>query len=322
VLKPASDTPASAAVLAEAFLEAGLPDGVLNIVFGPGNILGNALINHPDVQMISFTGSSEVGKLISTSAGQQMKRCAMEMGGKNAQIIMDDANLNLAVEGALWGAFGTTGQRCTATSRLIVHKKVYDDIVAEMISRANKLKLGNGLDAEIDVGPLINEAQLMKVATYVGIGENEGARLMTGGQRDLSDNCKDGWFYRPTIFVNVELHMRIAQEEIFGPVLGIMKVNSLEEALEVVNNTAYGLSCSIYTKDIDRALKAANDTETGITYINSPTIGAEAHLPFGGLKATGNGHREGGWTAYDMYTEWKTVFIDYSGRLQKAQIIE
>lgn len=320
VLKPASDTPASAATLAKALVEAGLPNGVLNVVFGEGSVLGNVLVNHPKVQLISFTGSSEVGRIISTATGQTMKKCSMELGGKNGQVVLEDADLDLALEGALWGAFGTSGQRCTATSRLIVHEAVYDRLVAELITRTKNLRLGNGLDAGVDVGPVVNEGQLKKIAEYVRIGQEEGAELATGGERETRAGCAEGWFFKPTIFLDVKPEMRIAQEEIFGPVLVVIKVKSFEEALQVLNETHYGLSASVYTKDITRAMRAVRDIETGITYINGPTIGAEVHLPFGGLKESGNGHRDAGWTVYDIFTEWQTVFIDYSGKLQRAQI--
>lgn len=320
VFKPASDTPASAAKLVEILAEAGVPPGVVNLVFGAGPQAGEALLAHPEVALISFTGSSEVGRHIGQVCGQALKRCSLELGGKNAQIVMEDADLNLAVDGALWGAFGTTGQRCTATSRLIVHQAVYQEFLDRFLERTRRLRLGAGLRPETDMGPLINERQREKVDRYVKIGLQEGARLLLGGHIYQEGDCARGWFYVPTIFTEVTPQMTIAKEEIFGPVVAIMKVASLEEAIEVHNATGYGLSSSIYTREVSRVFRAVPEIEAGITYVNSPTIGAEAHLPFGGVKNSGNGHREGGWTAYDIFTEWKTVYVDYSGRLQKATI--
>jgi aldehyde dehydrogenase (NAD+) len=320
VIKPATDTPASAHHLVEILAEAGIPEGVINIVHGGGSAVGVPLVAHPDVKMISFTGSSDVGKTIAEGSAKTLKRVSLELGGKNAQIIMDDADLDLAIEGALWGAFGTTGQRCTATSRLIVMKEVHDEVVRRIVDRAVKLKLGDGLDPGSEVGPLVNRGQRERVHEYVEIGKKEGAKLVAGGAPAEDGALKDGWFYKPTIFDGVTPGMRIAVEEIFGPVLSILTVSSLTEAIQVLNNTPYGLSSSIYTRDVDRAMRAIRDIEAGITYINGPTIGAEVQLPFGGVKETGNGHREGGPTVIDAFTEWKSVYIDYSGRLQKAQI--
>ncbi len=320
VFKPASDTPATATSLVEILIEAGVPAGVVNIVHGGGNEVGMALVEHPDVDLISFTGSTPVGKKISEAASKTLKRVSLELGGKNALIVMDDANLELALEGVLWGAFGTTGQRCTATSRLIVHEKIYDKFMSRLVERTKRLRLGNGLDENVDVGPCINEGQRKKVHEYVEIGMSEGARIATGGKIASKDGLSKGWFYEPTILENVTAEMRVAREEIFGPVLAVLKVRSMEEAIPIANNTRYGLSSSVYTQDINKAYQAIRDIQAGITYINAPTIGAEAHMPFGGLKETGNGHREGGWTVYDFFTEWKTIYIDYSGKLQRAQI--
>ncbi len=320
VFKPASDTPLTATTLVEILLEAGVPPKVINLVHGTGNRVGLPLVEHPDVNLISFTGSTVVGKIISKRASESLKRVSLELGGKNAQIVMDDANLELALDGVLWGAFGTTGQRCTATSRLILHEKIYDRFMDMLVERARKLKLGDGLKSETDVGPLINEAQRNKVHEYVKIGQEEGAKLVLGGDIFEEGDCKNGWFYQPTIFTEVTPEMRIAQEEIFGPVLSVIRVKSFEEAIQVLNNTKYGLSSSIYTQDVNSAFRAIRDIEAGITYINGPTIGAEAHMPFGGVKETGNGHREGGWEVYEFDTETKTVFVDYSGKLQRAQI--
>ncbi len=320
VFKPASDTPATATVFVEILLEAGVLPEAINLVHGGGSSVGMAIVTHPDVNMISFTGSSAVGKVINAAAGKDLKRVSLELGGKNAQIVMDDANLELALEGVLWGAFGTTGQRCTATSRLILHEKVYDKFLDMLVERASKIKIGNGLDESVEMGPVINESQREIIHNYVKIGQEEGATLLLGGDVYEEGECAKGWFYKPTIFVDVKPSMRIAQEEIFGPVLSVLKVSDLDEAIKVLNGTKYGLSSSIYTQDVNAAFKAMRDIEAGITYINGPTIGAECHMPFGGVKETGNGHREGGWSAYDFFSEVKTIYVDYSGRLQRAQI--
>ncbi len=320
VFKPASDTPATATVFVEILLEAGVMPEAINLVHGGGSTVGMAIVTHPDVNMISFTGSSAVGKVINAAAGKDLKRVSLELGGKNAQIVMDDANLELALEGVLWGAFGTTGQRCTATSRLILHEKVYDKFLDMLVERASKIKIGNGLDESVEMGPVINESQREIIHNYVKIGQEEGATLVLGGDVYEEGECAKGWFYQPTIFVDVKPNMRIAQEEIFGPVLSVLKVSDLDEAIKVLNGTKYGLSSSIYTQDVNAAFKAMRDIEAGITYINGPTIGAECHMPFGGVKETGNGHREGGWSAYEFFSEVKTIYVDYSGRLQRAQI--
>jgi aldehyde dehydrogenase (NAD+) len=320
VFKPASDTPATATLLVEILTEAGVPKGVVNLVHGGGTEVGMALVEHPEVDLVSFTGSTSVGKKISEIASRTLKRVSLELGGKNAQIVMDDANLDLALEGVLWGAFGTTGQRCTATSRLIIHEKVYDRFLSLVVDKAKKLRVGDGLKEDVDVGPCVNEKQFTTVEEYVRIGVQEGAVVAAGGKRAAGDGLANGWFYEPTVLADVTPSMRVAREEIFGPVLSVIRVKSLEEAIEVANNTQYGLSSSIYTQDINNAYRAIRDIRAGITYINAPTIGAEAHMPFGGVKETGNGHREGGWTVYEFYTEWKTVYVDYSGQLQRAQI--
>ena len=320
VLKPAEDTPATATRLVEILNEAGLPPGVVNLVHGRGEEVGAALVQHPDVQLVSFTGSAAVGREIAASCGRSLKRVSLELGGKNAQIVMEDADLELAVEGALWGAFGTTGQRCTATSRLIVHHAIAKRMTEALVARAQKLKIGYGLEESVDMGPLINQGARDKVLRYIEIGKQEGARLLIGGGIHDSGACAKGCFFQPTIFDQVKSGMRIAQEEIFGPVLSVIEVGSFEDAIQVLNDSSYGLSSSIYTQDVARAFRAIRDIETGITYINGPTIGAEVHLPFGGVKNTGNGHREAGTTVYDIFTEWKSVYVDYSGKLQKAQI--
>ncbi len=320
VFKPASDTPATATKLVEILVEAGVPPGVVNLVHGTGREVGEAILSHPDIGVISFTGSSEVGSRIAEVAGRHLKRVSLELGGKNPQIVMEDADLELALEGVLWGAFGTTGQRCTATSRLILHEPIHDKFIEMLVERVKKLKIGNGLDETIEMGPVINESQLNKILEYVEIGKKEGAKLIYGGERLTDGDYAKGWFMQPTIFVDVKPEMRIAQEEIFGPVLAVIKVKDFDEAIEVANNTTYGLSSSIYTTDIRLAMRAVELLEAGITYINAPTIGAECHLPFGGVKRTGNGHREGGKWAYEIFTEIKTVYVDFSGKLQKAQI--
>lgn len=320
VFKPAVDTPKTAATLVEVMMEAGLPDGVVNLVHGKGSDVGNAIVTHTDVDLISFTGSTGVGKQLSKDASDTLKRVSLELGGKNAQVVMDDADLDLALEGVLWGAFGTTGQRCTATSRLILHEKIYDKFLEMLVERTSKLRLGDGLLSNAEVGPIINESQRKNTQNYVKIGIEEGAKLVCGGNIATGEELKNGWFHEPTIFSEVKPNMRIATEEIFGPVLSVLKCNSLEDGITLLNKTIYGLSSSLYTKNINDAFKAIRDIQAGITYINVPTIGAEAHMPFGGVKQTGNGHREGGWTVYDFFTEWKAIYIDYSGKLQRAQI--
>lgn len=321
VIKPATDTPLSVVNFIAVLHECGIPDGVVNMVTGSGREVGEPLINHPDVKLVSFTGSTEVGRSVSALCGPSFKHSCLEMGGKNAQMVMDDADIDLAVDGALWGGFGTTGQRCTATSRVIIHKKVYKKFVEAYVERARRLKVGNGLDASVDMGPAVSESQLRTVEQYVQIGTKEdGAKLLCGGHRLTEGDLKYGFFHEPTAFGDVAPDMRLATEEIFGPVVSLIPVDSFEQAIEVCNSVIYGLSASIYTRDINRAFVAMRDVYTGIFYINAPTIGAEVHLPFGGTKATGNGHREAGQAALDVFSEWKAVYVDYSGVLQKAQI--
>ena len=328
VFKPAELTPKTAATLIE-IIESSIKEvlgkdyipGVVNIVHGKGSIVGEAIISHNDIDLISFTGSTKVGKRINEVAGGDLKRVSLELGGKNAQIVMNDADLELALEAVLWGAFGTTGQRCTATSRLILHKDIHDEFLKMLSEKAKTLKLGYGNDPDNQIGPCISESQRDSVHSYVKIGlEEDKATLLCGGEFATEDELADGWFYKPTIFTDVKPGMRIEQEEIFGPVLSVIKCNDLEDAINILNDTKYGLSSSIFTKNINDAFKAIRDIKAGITYVNGATIGAEAHMPFGGVKQTGNGHREGGWTVYDFYTEWKAVYIDYSGKLQRAQI--
>jgi len=320
VLKPAEDTPISATLLFEILTEAGIPPGVINLVHGMGPEAGAPLVAGDGVAAVSFTGSTETGRAVSLACARDFKPCHLEMGGKNAMIVMADANLDLALDGAVWGAFGTTGQRCTATSRILVQKHIYDDFRDRLAERAKALRVGNGLEASTEVGPLINEAQLQKVMEYVQIGRNEGAKIASGGSRLQKAAFANGWFHEPTIFADCAPGMRIAREEIFGPVVALIPFGALDEALEIANGVVYGLSASIYTRDVNQALRAARDLQTGIVYVNAPTIGAETHLPFGGTKQTGNGHREAGSAALDFYTEWKTIYMDYSDRLQRAQI--
>lgn len=322
VIKPASDTPLSALRLVEILYEAGLPEGVVNIVFGPGGTVGEALLHHPDVAVISFTGSTDSGRRVAIEAAKSLKRVSLEMGGKNAVIVMDDANLDLAVEGILWSAYGTTGQRCTACSRVIVQRGVTQKLLDKLVPRIEQLRLGNGLDEMVDVGPVINASQLEKIHSYTEIGKAEGARLVTGGSKAEDGELARGYFYRPTLFTNVQPDMRLAQEEIFGPTLSMIEVDTLDEAIAVNNNTKYGLSSAIYTQDINRVQRAMRDITTGILYVNSGTTGAEIQFPFGGTRGTGNGHREAGIAGIDAFTEWKVVYTDYSGKLQKAQIDE
>jgi aldehyde dehydrogenase (NAD+) len=320
VLKPAEDTPLCAVEFVKALDDAGIPPGVINLVLGTGNTAGAALTMHPDVRMISFTGSTIIGRRVAEDGGRLGKRISLECGGKNAQIVMPDANLELALEGALWGAFGTAGQRCTSTSRLILHKDIYEKFSATLVERAKKLKVGPGLKNGTQMGPLISDKQMERVLEYIEIGKKEGATLLCGGKRMDSEDYKDGTFVEPTIFSDVTPTMRIFREEIFGPVLSIVKAGNMEEAVEILNDCEYGLSSSVYTQDVNRALAAIREIEAGIVYLNGPTIGAEVHLPFGGVKGSGNGHREAGKTGLDIFTEWKTVYIDYSGKLQRAQI--
>lgn len=320
VIKPASFVPQSTIKLVEILVEAGLPDGVVNVVLGTGEEVGNALMHHPDVPVISFTGSTETGKAISLAAAEHNKRLTLEMGGKNAVIVAEDANLDLAAEGILWGAFGTTGQRCTATSRVIVHKSVQDELVSRLKKGAESLVLGDGAQKGVSVGPQVSEGQRNTTVKYVEIGKAEGAELVTGGNIPTGDGLDKGWFHEPTIFNNVTRDMRIANEEIFGPVVSIIPVESLEEAIDIANSVEYGLSASIFTQDVNNAFTAMRDIYTGILYVNAGTTGAEIHLPFGGTKATGNGHREAGTAALDFYTEWQSIYVDFSGKLQRAQI--
>ncbi len=322
VVKSGEDVPLSTINLVKSCEEAGIPKGVVNIVNGFGEA-GAALVGHKDVRLISFTGSTTTGKLIAENCARQNKIVSLEMGGKNVIIVMDDADVDNAVEGSLWGAFGTSGQRCTASSRLVVHKKVYKKFTEKLAERAKKLRVGNGLDKKTDVGPVINEDALRKIMGYIDIGKNQDkAKLVCGGNHLTKGEYKNGYFIEPTVFIDASPKMRISQEEIFGPVTTVIPFSTFDEAIEIANGVEYGLSSAIYTQDVNRAFHAMQEMYTGIFYVNSATIGAEVHLPFGGTKGTGNGHREAGTQVLDIFSEWKSIYVDYSGRLQKAQIDE
>lgn len=321
VIKPAEDTPLSTYNLVKACEEAGVPPGVVNLVTGYGETVGAAITGHSDLRLISFTGSTETGRTVAYACAERNAICSLEMGGKNAIIVMDDADVDNAIEGALWGAFGTSGQRCTASSRLIVHKKIYREFAKKLVEQAKSLRVGNGADPKVQVGPVINDDAAQKILSYIDIGQHEdGATLACGGNRLEKGEHSHGFFIEPTVFTDVQPNMRIAQEEIFGPVTSVIPTDSLEDAIEIANGVRYGLSAAIYTQDVNRAFQAMNETYTGIFYVNSSTIGAEVHLPFGGTKATGNGHREAGTQVLDIFSEWKSIYVDYSGKLQRAQI--
>lgn len=319
VYKPSTLTPLCAATLVEIFEEAGLPPGILNLVTGPPETVGIAIVEHPKIRALSFTGGVRAGREIYSRAARLLKKVTLELGSKNPLIVMDDADVDLAIEGVLFGAFGTAGQRCTATSRLIVHERVYNEVMGKLMEKTKALKVGNPLDSSVDIGPVCGVEQQTKILNYIEIGREAGAKLLCGGRKRIGGKNDKGFFIEPTIFEATH-GMRITKEEIFGPVLSVLKVQGYEQAVEVANDVEYGLSSSIYTRDISTAYSAINDLETGIIYVNAPTIGAEVHLPFGGVKNTGNGAREAGSTAIEEFTEIKTVFIDYSGKLQKAQI--
>src|SRR5437016_2255902 len=320
VLKPASDTPALAERFVELLGEAGLPDGVVNIVFGGGSSVGDRMVRHPDIRVITLTGSRETGVRVLEAGAETLKHVHLELGGKNAIIVMDDADLDLAVDGIVWSAFGTSGQRCTAASRVIVHEAAYDQLARRLVARVEQMRLGPGWEEDTDIGPVINRGALEKIHSYTQIGQDEGAKLLTGGEVAGGNGLDKGFYYRPTVFGDVRPAMRIAQEEIFGPTTALIRVRSLDEAIAVSNGVEYGLSSSIFSSDVNNAFRAMRDLNTGITYINAGTIGAEVHLPFGGTKHTGNGHREAGQAALDVFTEWKSIYVDYSGKLQRAQI--
>jgi alpha-ketoglutaric semialdehyde dehydrogenase len=320
VLKPASDTPLTALHFIQVLEAAGIPPGVVNFVTGRGSRVGNPLVEHPDVRVVSFTGSTETGRTVAGKCATAFKKHNLEMGGKNVIMVMDDADLELAVDGALWGGFGTSGQRCTASSRMVVHRKVYQEFVNRFAGRAGTLRVGNGLDDRTQMGPIINQKQKESILGWIETGKREGARLVCGGNPLEEGDLRHGHFIAPTIFADVSPSMQIAQEEIFGPVVSVLPCGSFEEAIEIGNGVRYGLSSSIYTQDINRAFVAMREMNTGIFYVNSPTIGAEIHLPFGGTKDTGNGHREAAEATLDVFSEWKAVYVDFSGRLQRAQI--
>src|SRR5688572_23598621 len=320
ILKPAEDVPHTATVLVEVLLEAGLPPEVIQLVHGLGEVVGKALVEHPDVPVISFTGSTETGRFVGETSGRMHKRLSLEMGGKNAMIVLDDASQELALDGVLWGAFGTTGQRCTATSRLLLHDRIHDEFLEKLVARAQELRIGPGLEEGFEVGPLINQDSLDKVTSYVAVARNEGDEVMCGGKRAAGKEVDKGYFFEPTILRGVRPGSRLACEEVFGPVLSVIRFSDLDEAIRINNEVDYGLSSSLYTTDIRNSFRAMTELDNGITYINAPTIGAEAHLPFGGVKKTGNGHREGGWEVYEFYSETKVGYLDFSGKLQRAQI--
>lgn len=320
VFKPSSLTPLCGAKFVECLDEAGFPPGVVTMLTGSGSLVGDGIVAHPDIRAVSFTGGVDTGKHVYESAAKKMIKVGLELGGKNAIIAMDDANLDLLMDGVMFGAFGTAGQRCTATSRLIVHERIYDSVVGELVERAAKLKVGNPLDEKVDMGPVASADQEKKVLEYIEIGKKEGDQLLTGGKKLRSGVYDRGFFIQPTVFA-ADRKKRLANEEIFGPVLSVLKAKDYEDAVAIANSVKYGLSSSIYTNDLRWAFRSMQDLETGITYVNAPTIGAEVQLPFGGTKETGpTDTREAGTTALEEFTYWKTVYVDYSGRLQKAQI--
>ncbi|WJY26616.1 MULTISPECIES: aldehyde dehydrogenase family protein [Sporosarcina] len=318
--KPATETPMMAYEMALIFEEAGLPAGVANIVFGSGGTVGTAMIEHPDVRVISFTGSTETGRHVAELGGRHLKKVSLEMGGKNAIIVMDDADLDLAVEGILWSAYGTAGQRCTACSRVIAHSAIKEELEQKLLESMKTLTIGNGTDESVKIGPVINEKSIEKIQYYVGVGKEEGATLLAGGSQLTEGHYTGGHYFEPTLFTDVKADSRLAQEEIFGPVISLIEVNSLEEAIDVNNGVKYGLSSSIFSRDVNKIFQAQRDLDTGIVYVNAGTTGAEIHLPFGGTKGTGNGHRDSGVAALDVFTEWKSIYVDFSGTLQRAQI--
>ncbi|MCO6444477.1 MAG: aldehyde dehydrogenase family protein [Anaerolineae bacterium] len=317
VWKPSEDTPASSAMFVQAFIDAGFPAGVVNLVLGYGDA-GAALTEHPDVRILSFTGSTTTGLAVYSKAAALGKKVTLEMGGKNAIIVLDDANLDLAVDAITWSAYGTTGQRCTACSRLIVQSGIRPKLTEALLAKAKTLVVGDGLKEGVTVGPLVNQKALDKVSAYMDVARQDGADLLIGGGRDTQ--AGPGYFFQPTLFGGVTPAMRIAREEIFGPVLSMIEVGSLEEAVQVNNDSAYGLSSSIFTENVNKAFQAIRDLTTGIVYINHGTTGAEIQFPFGGTRGTGNGMREAGQAGLDSFTEWKSVYVDFSGRLQRAQI--
>lgn len=320
IWKPATETPMMAYEMALIFEEAGLPAGVANVVFGSGGTVGTAVIEHPDVRVVSFTGSTETGRRVAELGGRHLKKVSLEMGGKNAIIVMDDADIDLAVEGILWSAFGTAGQRCTACSRVIAHTDIKQDLEQKLLEAMKGLTIGDGADESNKIGPVINAKSLEKISYYVNVGKEEGAKLLAGGNTLTEGHYTGGHYFEPTLFTDVAADSRLAQEEIFGPVISLIEISSLEEAIEVNNSVVYGLSSSIFSRDVNKIFQAQRDLDTGIVYVNAGTTGAEIHLPFGGTKGTGNGHRDSGVAALDVFTEWKSIYVDFSGKLQRAQI--
>ena len=321
VFKPAEDTPLVSVLLLRVLEDAGVPPGVVNMITGYGHEIGEHFVTHPNLNMISFTGSMAVGRLVASQAGQHLKKVSLELGSKNAVVVMDDAELEIALQGCLWGGYGTSGQRCTAGSRVVVHEAIYDRFLEEFLAQVKALKVGDGLDPQTQVGPLVNEKQLGRVHGYIEIGKEEGATLLTGG-RKLQDEMGGGYFYEPTIFTDVEPSMRIAQEEIFGPVVCVMKATSFDHAIEIANSTNYGLSFGIYTNDVSRAFAAMRRLEAGVVNVNSPTMGIEIGVPFGGYKCSGNGMRESGTSAVEEYSEVKSIMVDFSGLHRRTGVNE
>ncbi|WP_025783214.1 aldehyde dehydrogenase family protein [Sporosarcina sp. D27] len=320
IWKPATETPMMAYEMALIFEEAGLPAGVANVVFGSGGTVGTGMIEHPDVRVVSFTGSTETGRRVAELGGRHLKKVSLEMGGKNAIIVMDDADIDLAVEGILWSAFGTAGQRCTACSRVIAHTDIKQELEQKLLEAMKGLTIGDGADESNKIGPVINAKSLEKISYYVNVGKEEGAKLLAGGNTLTDGHYTGGHYFEPTLFTDVAADSRLAQEEIFGPVISLIEISSLEEAIEVNNSVVYGLSSSIFSRDVNKIFQAQRDLDTGIVYVNAGTTGAEIHLPFGGTKGTGNGHRDSGVAALDVFTEWKSIYVDFSGKLQRAQI--
>src|SRR5512147_1332325 len=318
IWKPSPETPAISAAFVKVFEEAGMPPGVFNLLLAPGVDVSKALVSHPGVRVLSFTGSTPTGRAIAETAARLNKKVSLEMGGKNAILVLDDANVELVTDATLWAAFGTSGQRCTAASRLIVQKGIAGKVKEALVERTKKLRLGNGLDPNVEIGPVINQAAVDRIHNFVQIGLKEGARALIGAS--VTDVNGKGFFYSPTLFDGVQPGSTLEAEEIFGPVLSIIEVDSLEEAIEVNNRSQYGLSTSIFTQDVNRAFTAMRDIFSGLVYINHGTTGAEIQFPFGGVRGTGNGHREAGQAALEVFTEWKSIYVDYSGKLQRAQI--
>jgi alpha-ketoglutaric semialdehyde dehydrogenase len=320
VFKPASNTPASAVRLVEIFVEAGVPAGVLNMIIGSGSEAGDEIINHPAIRAVSFTGSTETGLKLYEQIAKRGIPFQAEMGGKNPVVVLEDCDMGLAIEHTAAGAFGSTGQRCTATSRAVVIDKIADEFAEKIVARAKQFKLGDGADESVHIGPSVDESQFNTVLRYIEYGKEDGAQLLCGGRRAEGDGLENGYFVEPTVFDHVTSDMRIARDEIFGPVLSIMRVKDFDEAMAVANDTEYGLSSSIFSNDYNSITRFIDEIESGMTHINSPTTGGEAHIPFGGIKNTGIGPREQGSTALDFYTELKVVYVDYTGRKREGNL--